>query len=294
MNGEGLIKATLNFFGLEKRPFRITPDTEFFFLSNSHRDALNHLSYGIHESMGFVLITGEVGVGKTLLARYFLEKREENLKTALILNPRLSEKALIYSITKDLGLNVPSYRSITTGKLIDFLMDSLLDYYRNGKRVAVIVDEAQNLSDRVMESLRLLSNLETRKEKLLTIALFGQPELEEKLKKPNLRQISQRILVRYRLLPLTEEEVEDYIHHRLLLAGSKGRVKFSDKAVREIYKVSGGIPRKINAIAELSLLAAFVDESFLVHHKHVDRALETLRGKERRGIIKRIRARLGI
>lgn len=282
-----LVDAYMKHFGLKRRPFSITPDPEFFFLSESHREALNSLSYGVYEGMGFTLITGEVGTGKTILARYFVETAREELHTALVFNPRLSERELLLAILEDLGILGPEDPRLRTKKaLIDRLNEFLIGAYREGKRVAVILDEAQNLSDDALEFLRLLSNLEVGQDKLLQLVLIGQPELEERLQTPQLRQLNQRILVRYRLSPLRYDEMELYIHHRLTKAGGLG-VKFAKRALKKIYKASGGVPRKVNAICELSMIAAYVDGVQEIRKGHVKRAVATLgmRDKERAGLM---------
>jgi general secretion pathway protein A len=247
----------LEHFGLREAPFAITPDPRFVFLSERHRDALAHLLYGIGQggSGGFVLLTGEVGTGKTTLSRLLLEQLPENTRVALVLNPRLTPTELLETVCEELKLDIEGCRGSVKG-LIDVLNAYLLEAYAAGLRVVLIVDEAQNLSAESLEQIRLLTNLETNTQKLLQIILIGQPELRALLERPELRQLSQRITARYHLTPLDAAETEDYVRHRLRVAGCE-RMPFTRLALRTLYRHSGGIPRLVNVIADRALLAAY-------------------------------------
>jgi len=240
-----------DFYGLREKPFNLTPDPRFLFLSESHRVALEHLIYGITQKEGFMLITGDVGTGKTTLCRFLLERLEQDTETALILNPQISEEELLSGILSEFGIT-----SSETGRkgMVDRLNQFLLEKLASDRKVAVIIDEAQNLSLSVLEQIRLLSNLETEKEKLLQIILVGQPELQEKLKLPVLRQLNQRISIRCHLRPLGKNETQKYIEHRLMIAGAKGDITLSKRAISLIFKRSKGIPRLINLISYRALL----------------------------------------
>jgi general secretion pathway protein A len=266
------------FYGLKEKPFNLTPDPRFFFLSENHRGAFEHLLYGIKEKEGFILITGEVGAGKTTLCRALLNKLESQATdTALILNPMFSGQELLQCILGDFG--IPS--SGTAKKdLLDGLNRFLLNQQAAGRSSVLIIDEAQNLPLPVLEELRILSNLETEKEKLLQIILMGQIELKEKLSLPRLRQLNQRISVRYHLQPLAREEVPRYIQHRLTVAGSTGDLHFTPGALREIYRYSQGIPRLINLACDRALLAGYAEQAREIRRQVVSRGLKSLEGEE--------------
>ncbi len=270
-----LIEAYREFFGFKEEPFSVTPDPKFFFFSNSHAEALNHLRYGIYEGMGFTLISGEPGMGKTILSRYFIERSSSDLKIIRVFDPRISTREIIGNL---LGYSGEEHdRELSEGDLLEKLAHWLLNFYREKRRVVILVDEAQTLKDEALESLRLLSNLETQRDKLVHIVLFAQPELEERLKKRGLRQLDQRILVRYTLLPLEPEEVKSYIKSQLNSAGGNPEMSFAPDAVKAIYRLSCGIPRLLNALCERSLMSAFVDNTRTVLEKHVAEGAESLK-----------------
>jgi general secretion pathway protein A len=250
----------LRYFGLDETPFSITPDPAFVFLSPRHRDALAHLLYGIGKggSGGFVQLTGEVGTGKTTLCRCLLEQIPDGTRIALLLNPLVTPRELLAAISEELGIDI-SESIDSTRLLVDGLNRCLLDAHGRGERVVVVIDEAQNLSPEALEQVRLLTNLETTKEKLLQIVLLGQPELRELLQRRNLRQLAQRITARYHLSPLGPKDTHLYIRHRMQVAGAQ-RNPFRRNAMNALYQRSQGIPRLINIIADRSLVAAFVKE----------------------------------
>lgn len=246
-----------DYFGFREMPFHVTPNPRFLFLSPTHEEALQHLRYGIEEKKGFIVLTGEVGCGKTTLCRKLLEELEsrEEVDTALLLNPRISETELLRGIMKELGEEVDVQHE---NDLLAKMNDILLERIAAGREIIVIIDEAQNLSFEVMEMLRLLSNLETYDQKLLQIILMGQPELNLKLREERLRQLRQRVLVHYDLKPLNRQEVDHYITHRLTLAGSNGLLQFTPRAVKKITASSLGIPRMINNICDKALLSTYI------------------------------------
>lgn len=266
------------FFGLKERPFNVTADPTFLFFSRHHKEAFSHLLYGIKERKGFLEITGEIGTGKTTLCKALLNSLDKDTKTALILNPDLSKFQLLKAILQDLGVTdeKKSGTSLLT-KLNEFLIQQL----SCGNNVVLIVDEAQNLRASLLEQIRLLSNLETEKEKLLQIVLVGQPELREKLKSPQLRQLRQRISVRYHILPLDSAEIERYICHRLSVAGSNNSVKFNKQAVEKIYQYSQGIPRVINILCDKILLAAYTRGTKSINQELVEECFQELEGNIR-------------
>ena len=256
-------------------PFHVTPNPRFLFLSPTHQEALQHLRYGIENKKGFIVLTGEVGCGKTTLCRQLLEELENRGKyeTALLLNPRISEHQLLRSILKELG-EESRIRSKTD--LLDTMNDVLLERIHQGKEIVLLIDEAQNLSFEVMEMLRMLSNLETYDQKLLQIVLTGQPELKTKLKEKRLRQLQQRVLVHYNLKRLNHIEVQLYITHRLSMSGSNGYPPFTNRAIKKIARNSRGIPRIINNICDKALLASFVRNGINVNWWDVRKALQDI------------------
>ncbi len=262
----------LEFFGLKDDPFRLTPDPEYFYPSEYHNLGLRSLEYSIKHSEGFCLITGEPGTGKTTLLNVFINQWKDRAAIALILTPRLMPEEFISSVLEDLQVKITAK---TKNELIKAFRDFLITQSEKGKKVLIIVDEAQNLPVETLEELRLLSNLETEKEKLLQIVLVGQPELEEKLGMPQLRQLNQRITTRVRLGHLSVEETRDYLNFRLIKAG-KTFLRFDDSAIKHIHKISNGIPRLINIIAIRSLMAAYIDETTIITKKHIDNAQKSI------------------
>jgi general secretion pathway protein A len=240
-------------FHLKEKPFSLTPDPEFLFLSESHQQALDHLRFGLESGEGFIVVTGEIGVGKTTVCRALLRRLGDRYATALIVNPILTEKELLRSILEDFGTPAPSG---TKKDCLDSLNRFLLDEAQADRRPVLIVDEAQNLSPSLLEQVRLLSNLETEKRKLLQIVLIGQVELQEKLRLSSLRQLKQRVTVRAKIRPLTRKETARYIDHRLAVAGGEGRELVSPGAFAAIYRRSLGIPRLINMLCDRAFLAA--------------------------------------
>ncbi len=248
-----------SFFGLQEKPFAITPDPRYLYLSERHAEALAHLMYGINEAGGFIQLTGEVGTGKTTVIRSLLEQLPGHADVALILNPRVTPAEFLLTICEELHVPVPESGRGSTKTLMDLLGRHLLETHARGRRVVLIVDEAQNLSTETLEQVRLLTNLETATTKLLQIILIGQPELRTLLDQPDLRQLAQRITGRYHLNPLSAEETAGYVKHRMRVAGATAEV-FTPAALREIHRLSGGIPRVINVICDRALLGAFTQE----------------------------------
>lgn len=261
------------FFFLKEKPFHITPDPRFLYLGRKHGEAIELLSYGVKERKGFILLTGEVGTGKTTLCRALLDKHPQNTESALILNPMLSDVELLSTILHDFGLK-PSGE--TPRAHIDCLNGFLLERYASGANAVVIIDEAQNLGPAALEMVRLLSNLETEREKLLQIVLVGQPELRKKLKMPQLRQLNQRVIIRCNLDPLDLGETAAYIGNRLVVAGSTGAVEFTPDSLRAIHRRSGGIPRMINIVCDRALTAAYISSKRLIDKRVTDMALREL------------------
>ena len=246
----------LTFFGLNEKPFAITPDPRYLYLSERHAEALAHLLYGINEAGGFVQLTGEVGTGKTTIVRSLLAQTPKNAEIALILNPRMTAPEFLLTICEELGIGVQDTAPGSLKDLVDILSDYLLRAHAAGKRVVLVVDEAQNLSPDVLEQVRLLTNLETNTQKLLQIILIGQPELRELLSRNELRQLAQRITGRYHLNPLSHEETAAYVLHRLRVAGATTDI-FAPATLNEVFRLSQGVPRVINVICDRALLGAY-------------------------------------
>jgi general secretion pathway protein A len=265
------------FYGLREKPFVLTPDPQFLYLSDSHRTAIDSLYYGIEQREGFIVITGDIGTGKTTICRAFLERLDKNMKTAVIFNSFLTEEELLESILLDFGF--PS-KGRTKKERIDALNKLLIYLLSHGKNAVLIIDEAQNLSIPVLEQIRMLSNLETEKEKMLQIILFGQLELDQKLQSPELKQLNQRIAIRHHLLPLTRTEMDSYIYQRLMVAGSQGSITFSKSALNEIYRFSKGTPRLINLLCDRALLGGFVEQTYHINRRIIKKAKDSLLGEE--------------
>ncbi|MGM0380724.1 MAG: AAA family ATPase [bacterium] len=263
-----------DFYGFEEEPFNVTPDPEFIYYSDQHKEALAHMLYGVRERKGFILVTGRVGSGKTTLCRAFLQELDDSTSTALILNSAMEARDLLETIVDDLGLEVPEEAS--RKQLVDRLNSFVLQEYRAGRNVCVIIDEAQNLSVEALENLRLLSNLETDKEKLLQMVLVGQPELDNLLNKSELRQLRQRITVRSYLTNLNREETEKYVLHRMNRAKPERSIKISDRVFPALYEATDGNPRSVNIVMDRMLMAAFVEESYVLTLEHLKGALAEL------------------
>lgn len=265
----------LEFYGLTRPPFDLTPNPGFLFQSAKHREALNHLLFGVRERKGFVQLTGEVGAGKTTLCRALLEQLDGRFSTALILNPVFNMEELMKAVASEFGLNIQDRDRLETMLVLN---EFLLKQAAQRRETVLIIDEAQDLSDELLEQIRLLSNVETDDRKLLQIVLLGQPELRDRLNHPRLRQLRQRITVRYHLAPLTLFETGHYVQHRLEMAGAKGAPYFTRPAIRRVFSYSRGIPRLINAVCDKALLAGFVAQSDRINRRMVSRALRELEG----------------
>jgi type II secretory pathway predicted ATPase ExeA len=284
-----------DYYGFKEKPFSLTPDPKFLYLSESHRSAFDLLQYAIRRREGFVVVTGDIGTGKTTLCRAILDQLDPRTFTALVLNPFLSEEDLITLILQDFG--VVSREEVKRGRLagvskqelIDTLNEFLLSMLPIGGRAIVIIDEAQNLPARVLEQIRILSNLETDKEKLLQVILVGQLNLQAILRSPEMRQLDQRVSLRYQLNPLNREETAGYVAHRLQVAGGSGAVSFAPKALDLVHRLSGGTPRLINLLCDRALLAGYGARARRIPPEAIARAAETLDLRPRRsGLVARV------
>jgi len=264
-----------DYFKLRENPFNVTPDPAYLFLSHRHSEALNHLRYGIEARKGFIQITGEIGTGKTTICRALLNSLNASTKTALILNPALSESQLLENILEEYNIPIIKRNRLS---MIKALNKFLLEELAKGNNCILIIDEAQNLKPNHLEYLRLLSNLETEKEKLFQIIFVGQPELKNRLDTPQLRQLRQRITVRYHIQPLDKEEVPLYIKHRLKVAGNEEAVIFDSSAFEKIYNYSQGTPRLINSLCDKALLCAYAQATDNITAEIVKKALDELEG----------------
>jgi general secretion pathway protein A len=264
------------YFQLEQTPFSIAPDPRFVYMSERHREALGHLLYGLAEGGGFVQLTGEVGTGKTTICRTLLCQLPDNVDVALIFNPKLTVPELLQSICEELRIALPE-NLVSTKPLVDLLYAYLLEANGIGRRTVLIIDEAQNLSSEVLEQVRLLTNLETNDNKLLQVFLIGQPELRELLARNDLRQLAQRVTARYHLEPLTRAETIQYIGHRLSVAGCRRRL-FTARALRRVYRYTGGVPRLVNSLCDRALLGAYAVGGEQLNAKTIRRANSELRG----------------
>jgi len=268
----------LSFFGLLEKPFAITPDPRYLYLSARHAEALAHLLYGINEAGGFVQLTGEVGTGKTTIIRSLLAQTPKNAEIALILNPRMTASEFLLTICEELGIGVPDAATDSRKDLVDILNHYLLRAHADGRRIVLVVDEAQNLAPDVLEQVRLLTNLETNTQKLLQIILIGQPELRDLLARNELRQLAQRVTGRYHLHPLSAAETAAYVRHRLRVAGATSDI-FSSLALAELFHLSGGVPRVINVVADRALLGAYTQDRHRVTNGLVRHAAAEVFGR---------------
>jgi general secretion pathway protein A len=268
------------FYNLKEKPFEITPDPNFLFLSESHKEALAHMVYAARERKGFTVVTGEVGTGKTTLVQAFLAQLNGKAKTAYIFNPKLSATDFIRYIVEDLGVKEEKH---TKGQYIAQLHDMLMKSYSRDEQVILIIDEAQSLPTPLLEEVRLLTNLETPKSKLLQVMLIGQPELNKVLNSHEFRQLKQRVGLRYHMLPLSEEDTQKYIEKRLAVAGAADTRLFSTKALKEIYHYSKGIPRLINILCDNALLAGYATGQKIVGNRTVNEVIRQLEGKPVQG-----------
>jgi len=271
----------LDYFDLSERPFSITPDPRFLYMSARHREALAHLLYGLGEGGGFVQLTGEVGTGKTTMCRCLLEQVPEHVEIAVVLNPKVTASELIATVLDELGVSYPP-ESASIKTLIDILNRNLLDAHARGRRTVLIIDEAQNLSADVLEQIRLLTNLETATQKLLQIILIGQPELRDLLAREDMRQLAQRVTARYHLEPISREETDAYIRHRLQICGTS-KLLFNKGAVDHIQQLTAGIPRLINVLCDRAMLGAYVEGKPQVDRKVVRKAAREVLADTRPG-----------
>ena len=262
----------LKYFGLRELPFTITPDTGFFMNRAGYQDALNVLLIALRSGEGFVKVTGEVGVGKTLLCRKLINSLDGNYVTAYIYNPYLQPETLLYAIADEIGVE---YEPTTNRHVLQKnITAALLDIHANGKQMILCLDEAQAMPIKTLEVIRLLTNIETEKKKLIQVVLFGQPELDTVLEHPSIRQLKQRITYSYKLLPLNRAALGKYVQHRLVVAGGNGNNLFSNTILNQLHKASGGVPRLVNILSHKSLLAAYGDGSRSIKSRHMQAAIK--------------------
>ncbi len=269
-----------SFFGLSEKPFAITPNPRYLYMSERHAEALAHLMYGLNEAGGFIQLTGEVGTGKTTVVRTLLEQLPQHADVAVILNPRLTPTELLLTICEELGIFLSDENTGSLKDLVDVLNSRLLATHARGRRVVVIIDEAQNLLPETLEQVRLLTNLETATHKLMQIILIGQPELRDLLDRSDLRQLAQRITGRYHLWPLSRDDTAAYVRHRLRVAGATRDI-FTDRALREVHRLSHGVPRLINVICDRALLGAYTQEQHEIGVALVREAASEIAGRWR-------------
>jgi general secretion pathway protein A len=268
----------LNFYGLEKKPFNPTPDPKFLYLTPSHREALAQILYGVQEGKGFIVLTGEVGTGKTTLIQTLLRRLDEKTEVAYIFNSKLPFDALVEYMLRDFGIT----EDLTSLPQRLFALNNfLIERRRAGQNTVLIIDEAQNLDPPALEQVRLLSNFETATDKLLQIFLAGQPELQSKLDLPELRQLKQRISLRCIIRPLTAEETRDYIQHRLRIAGGRRNDIFSDAALHRITRYAGGIPRLVNIVCDHALLFGYAEQKRRIDEDTIDQVIAYIEQGER-------------
>lgn len=268
------------FYGLREKPFNLTPDPKYLYLSDKHKEAFAHLLFGIKNRSGFVMVSGEIGTGKTTICRNLLNQLDAETDVAFVFNPSLNPLELLKKINREFGVSADAE---TVLELTEILNAYLLEAAAAGRNCVLVIDEAQNLTPQVLEQIRLLSNLETEKDKLLQIILIGQPELAEKLALKELRQLNQRITARYHLKPLNEQETLQYIAYRLHVAGGRKKVHFSKQAVHAIYKHSGGTPRVINALCDRALLIGYTREAHVITRQIITQAAREIRGEKMPG-----------
>ena len=266
-----------SYFGFKENPFSLTPDPNYLYLSRHHKEAFDHLLYGINERKGFIVITGGVGTGKTTLCRALLGALDSSTKTALIFNAYLSDIELLKTINQEFGIDTNT-EGQSKKDYIDSLNRFLLETFSQGGNAVLLIDEAQNLSHSVLEQIRMLSNLETEKEKLVQIVLAGQLELRDVLASPALKQLDERIMVRYDLKPLEREDVRGYVEHRLVIAGGRGNVRFTKGAIEALYGCSKGNPRRINGVCDRALLIAYSKDESTISKKTIQKSIEDVRG----------------
>ena len=266
----------IDYFGLKDYPFRITPDTDYLYMSAAHSRAKAYMEYAIFNREGFVVITGEIGSGKTTLIKKLLLELDENIRVAKIFQTQLDEVEFLQAILVEFGVNPFSAKKV---ELLNMLNQILIESYMDGKQVLLIIDDAQNLSKRVLEEVTMLSSVETQKEKILHVILVGQPELNQKLEAPDMEQLLQRVSLRYHVRALTKEETIEYVVHRLKIAGISEKI-FMDETFLSIYEYSGGVPRLINTICDTALTCAFADDHNIVDKNELDSTIKELQWKK--------------